>query len=581
MGIKIGFVLLLAASSSILVRAGVPWGYNGGYGGNQGGSRNNTTPTARIQNGSVTGVHSTTYNQDFFLGVPFAQPPVGELRFRNPQSLNSSYNNHDASQYAPSCVGYGGDDIGYPVSEDCLYLNVIRPSGYQHDQLPVGVWIHGGGLVMGGSRDERYNLSFIVENSVKIGKPIIAVSINYRLSGWGFLSSAEVSGSGNTNLGLRDQRLALHWLQDNIAAFGGDTQKVTIWGESAGAASVGWHLTAYNGRDDKLFRAGIMESGNPITYFSYSVEADYQPEYDALVNMTGCADQIDTLDCLRNAPYATINNFFNSTAGSNWNPVVDGDFIQRWGSIQLNQGDFVHVPIIDGANTDEGTSFGPTGINTTAQFAAYAASQATSNRLPAVFADQVPSAYPDTAEYRIPSDAVVGDYTYPPSDGALYRRTAAYGGDVVMIANRRATCQTWAENGVAAYCYRFNTRPAGVPFYLGVPHFQEVAFVFDNTNGYGYNAEHSTINPFQDKPQSYSDLAFLMDASWVSFIYDLDPNSWTGRNGATPAWPAYSTATPQDIVWDANATALAYVESDTFRQEGIQWIIDHALAYKR
>jgi carboxylesterase type B len=92
--------------------------------------------------------------------------------------------------------------------------------------------IHGGGLYMGGASDLRYNLSFIVENSVEIGTPFIGVSIAYRLSAWGFLQSQEVSGSGNTNLGLRDQRLALHWINENIGAFGGDSSKVTIWGES-------------------------------------------------------------------------------------------------------------------------------------------------------------------------------------------------------------------------------------------------------------------------------------------------------------------------------------------------------------
>lgn len=338
MTLLLSTTLLLLAGTSIGA-ANRPWSGN-----HQ--SYDGKVPTVRIRNGTLAGLHSTTYNQDFFLGVPYAQPPVGGLRFRTPQPINKTYNgNLETTEYAPSCVGYGGDDIGYPVSEDCLYLNIIRPCGYDHHALPVGLWIHGGGLVMGGSRDERYNLSFIVQNSVKIGKPIIGVSINYRLSGWGFLSSQEVSGSGNTNLGLRDQRLALHWLQENIAAFGGDNQKVTIWGESAGAASVGWHLTAYNGRDDKLFRAGIMESGNPITYTSYDVEADYQPEYDTLVNMTECSTHIDTLDCLRHASYDTINNFFNSTIGNNWNPVVDGDFIQRWGSIQLNEGAFVHVPV--------------------------------------------------------------------------------------------------------------------------------------------------------------------------------------------------------------------------------------------
>lgn len=94
----------------------------------------------------------------------------------------------------------------------------------------------------------------------------MAVSIGYRLAVWGFLQSSELSDAGQTNIGLRDQRLALHWINENIKAFGGDKDKVTIWGESAGAASVGWHITAYNGRDDGLFRAGIMESGNVVNY---------------------------------------------------------------------------------------------------------------------------------------------------------------------------------------------------------------------------------------------------------------------------------------------------------------------------
>jgi hypothetical protein len=106
-----------------------------------------------------------------------------------------------------------------------------------------------------------------VQNSVNIGKPIIGVSINYRLSAWGFLSgSQEIKDAGNMNLGLRDQRLALQWIQENIDAFGGDHNQVTIFGESAGAASVGFQLTAYSGRDDKLFRGAVMQSGNPINY---------------------------------------------------------------------------------------------------------------------------------------------------------------------------------------------------------------------------------------------------------------------------------------------------------------------------
>ncbi|KAK4547273.1 hypothetical protein LTR36_000928 [Oleoguttula mirabilis] len=542
-----------------------------------------STPTVAIKNGTVTGEHNAAYNQDYFLGVPFAQPPVGELRFRNPQSINATYNSTlAATSYAPECVGYGGDQIGYPVSEDCLYLNVIRPAGYENESLPIGVWIHGGGLFEGGTRDERYNLSFIVDNSVQIGKPIIAVSIAYRISAWGFLQSQEVSGSGNTNMGLRDQRLALHWLQENIAAFGGDAAKVTIWGESAGAGSVGWHLTAYNGRDDGLFRAGIMESGNPVNYGSYRTDIEYQPLYDVIVANSSCQNATDTLDCLRHVPFATINAIFNTTTIADaWNPIVDGDIIARWSSLQLAEGAFVKVPIIDGANSDEGTAFGPTGINTTADFAEHITLNTSGAYIGESFVPSLLDAYPDVCSDWIPPPAEVPcNVTYPQPYGPEYRRSAAYFGDVVMIANRRGACEAWTAHGVPAYSYRFNTRPAGLPWEVGVTHFQEVAFVFDNTNGLGYNAAHSSENPFEDMPESYSQLAKLMSSSWASFIYDQNPNNFTGRHAGTPDWPVYSEGA-ENIVWDANATELAYPEPDTFRQSGIQWILDHATAYHR
>ncbi|KAK5110354.1 hypothetical protein LTR62_006062 [Meristemomyces frigidus] len=540
-------------------------------------------PTVQVKNGTISGVHSSAYNEDFFLGVPFAQPPVGELRFRNPQSINQTFDGtYEATSYAPSCVGYGGDDIGYPLSEDCLYLNVIRPSGYENQELPVGVWIHGGGLTMGGTQDQRYNLSFIVEQSVKIGKPIIGVSIAYRLAAWGFIASQEVSGQGQTNIGLRDQRLALHWLNENIGAFGGDKDKVTIWGESAGAASVGWHLTAYNGRDDGIFRAGIMESGNPVNYNSYRTVQQYQPEYDALVNATNCSSAIDTLDCLRFAPFSTLNTIFNATAGNGWNPIVDGDFIQRWASVQLAEGDFVKVPIIDGANTDEGTAFGPQGINNTADFVADATNQNGQTVLPSVFVPELLEAYSDVcANYVPPPTELSCNYTYGPPQGPGYRRSAGYFGDVVMIANRRGAVSTWTANGVPAYSYRFNTRPAGLPFTAGVTHFQEVAFVFNNTNGYGYNAAHGTINPFTNKTIEFYQLSELMSSSWASFMHDLNPNNFTGRHAGTPDWPVYDNGNPQNIVWDANVTELAYPEADTFRAQGIEFILSHAAAYHR
>ena len=96
-------------------------------------------PTVQVKNGTISGVHSSTYNEDYFLGIPYAQAPINGLRFTNPQSLNSTWNStYDASEYAPSCVGYGNDQLGYPISEDCLYLNVVRPCGYENEKLPIG-----------------------------------------------------------------------------------------------------------------------------------------------------------------------------------------------------------------------------------------------------------------------------------------------------------------------------------------------------------------------------------------------------------------------------------------------------------
>lgn len=120
------------------------------------------------------------------------------------------------------------------------------------------------GFSEGGSADPKYNTSYIVQNSVDIQKPIIVVSINYRLSGFGFLASKEVLEAGVANLGLFDQRLALRWIRENIEAFGGDPSKITIWGESAGGFSVGYHMVGFDGEHDGLFRAGILESGTAL-----------------------------------------------------------------------------------------------------------------------------------------------------------------------------------------------------------------------------------------------------------------------------------------------------------------------------
>ncbi|KAG6956774.1 hypothetical protein JG688_00011278, partial [Phytophthora aleatoria] len=274
--------------------------------------------TVTVKNGSYYGVYQENYDQDLFLGMPYAQPPVGDLRFRNPEPLNSTWTEaKNATEYSPECYGYGSDQwvLGNVISEDCLTINVVRPNGISEGaELPVAVWIHGGGFTEGGSRDPRYNQSYIIKEATDAGMPFIGVSINYRLQAFGFLWGTAVREAGVSNLGLKDQHLALRWVQENIAAFGGDPNKVTIWGESAGAMSVGYQLLAYDGRDDGLYRAAIMESGAPAKMPStYLNTTEWDVYYNNITAAANCSSAADTLGCLRQVPVETLSSIFNSS----------------------------------------------------------------------------------------------------------------------------------------------------------------------------------------------------------------------------------------------------------------------------
>ncbi|KAE9045073.1 hypothetical protein PR003_g11229 [Phytophthora rubi] len=534
-------------------------------------------PTATIKNGSYYGLYQEAYDQHLFLGMPYAQPPVGDLRFRVPQSPNSTWTDvKNATEYSPECYGYGSDQwvLGNVISEDCLTINVVRPSNVSEGgDLPVGVWIHGGGFYEGGSRDPRYNLSYIVSEAAEAGKPFIGVSFNYRLQAFGFLWGTAVKEAGVTNLGFRDQRLALHWVQENIAAFGGDATKVTIWGESAGARGVSYQLIAYGGRDDGLFRGAVMQSGSPVKYIpgAYTNASDWDVYYNNITAAANCSAAADTLACLRLVPVETLSAILNSSVASSasWGPAVDGDYVEDTGPALLSEGKFVRVPILLGTNNDEGTAFGKTGIDTTEEFFEYLVrtkgyDQAKANLLLEL--------YPDIPEIGIPG-TLHGRPGNDTSYGAMYKRVSAYAGDSTMHAPRRYMSEIWAANGLPSYSYRFNVLPAGISQYIGSTHFQEVAFVFYNLDGNGYNNSVAT-DPFLDKPDSYKQLARVMTRMWASFIVDQSPNN----NGVTDVeWPQYSLDDPQNIVFDANMTDLAYIESDLFRAEAIAYMINNSV----
>jgi triacylglycerol lipase len=234
-------------------------------------------------------------------------------------------------------------------------------------------------------------------------------------------------------------------------------------------------------------------------------------------------------------------------------------------SKQLETGSFVHVPLLIGANSDEGTAFGSLGVNNDSDFNDFVMS-----RGPDVETTEIISyLYPD-----IPSIGIPATLVDPPNSTALglqYKRQAAFAGDYLMIAPRRALCEIWSGYKIPVYCYRFNVLTAGLAPEVGSTHFQEVAFVFDNVHGYGYAVD--VTNPFLGQPPTYVQLAKFMSRMWVSFIANLDPNEHGIQS--LSKWPVYDISDgrgAQNMLFDTNITTLAYPERDTHRAEAIAFI---------
>ena len=223
------------------------------------------SPTVTTPLGDYAGIEHSTLPVSRFLGIPYAQPPTGQRRFAPPAPIAEPWSTpFNATAFGPECIGYGFVTPGVPMSEDCLTVNVWTPTASidgtsSNEKLPVVVWIHGGAMIAGGATSATYDWSNFVAK-----ERVVGVSLQYRLSGWGFFASEELLAEKSVNVALQDQREALRWVKKNIAAFGGDPAKVTIWGESAGALSVGLHLIGWGGTGDGLFQRAAMSSGGPI-----------------------------------------------------------------------------------------------------------------------------------------------------------------------------------------------------------------------------------------------------------------------------------------------------------------------------
>ena len=478
--------------------------------------------------GPVQGAATDTARQ--FTGIPFAAPPVGDLRWKPPADVTPWTSPLDATQGAPPCMSFQlSGAVATGTSEDCLTLNVWAPLA-QTTKAPVLVWIFGGAFIAGDAEDPGYDGS-----SLAAGQNVIVVTLNYRLGPLGFLSSqalaTEEGAAVAPSFGLLDQRAALQWVQRNVAAFGGDPGNVTLFGESAGAWSTCVHLAMPG--SSGLFQRALLESGNcggPL----YVAPADAQAQAEQLAQAVACTDPSTELACLRGKDAGTVLTALAGrkagvgAQGAVWGPVVDGVELPTLPIHALTAGTFNKVPVLLGTNHDEGNLFtylyDQTGTLAASDVQAIVTTNFGAANAPAIMARYTGASYPT------PESSLSAVITY----------------GVFACAARRAARALEAA-GVPVFLYQF-THPfnPGLASGLGAAHSFEIPYVWGNT-------WLGARPPDTDQP-----LITSMQGYWGRFATAGDPNG-----GGAPAWPPYSTDTDQNIVLDLTvATASGLDSSD-------------------
>ncbi|KAI0645330.1 carotenoid ester lipase precursor [Trametes meyenii] len=518
-------------------------------------------PVVFLDNATIIGATDGTTTR--FLGIPYAQPPIEDLRLHLPRPVPPYHGLIDATTFGNQCLQqdlvlspfpadvpiaaqrYLKDFISIvdvPQSEDCLNLNVIVPTNSTlFSKLPVLVWIYGGGYQHGSNAVEPGET--IVARSIEIGYPIIYVAMNYRLSAFGFLGGKEVKKAGVGNLGLQDQREAFRWIQKYITAFGGDPFKVTIWGQSAGSISVALHMLTNDGDNEGLFRAGFLESGAPGPYGDI---LELQNTYDQIVNDAGCSNTKDSLECLRSISANVLRAAMNKSPSfvdyvqlnTPWNAHADGVFVTEPPEYLLLRGNIARIPIVVGNVEDEGSAFAFPSLNVTTdeEFAAYIST----NFFPKASKKEIEKIlklYP--ADPAAGSPFGTGDaYAYSPQ----YKRISAFQGDWIEQAPRRLfTRQLSRVQPVYAFLSK-----AGKINGIGAAHGSELPNVY----GCGDMADYL-----------------------IRFASTLNPNG----DGAFH-WPRYTQDNPQLLTFQDGEVPLA-LSLDTYRAEAIDYVTELSLAY--
>lgn len=476
-------------------------------------------PIVQLHSGRVEGY--SAHGVDAFLGIPYAKPPVGELRWQRPLSAKSWQGIKKTTAFGPSCLQtpFKGSATPLPdnYSENCLTLNVWRPSSGK-GRLPVMVWIYGGGFVNGGSASPVYSGKAFAKSGV------IFVSFNYRLGRLGFFAHPALSGNlFRGNYGLMDQIKALRWIQDNIISFGGDPNNVTVVGESAGGYSIHALLTSHYSRN--LFNKAIIESGGG----RYQINGQY-PWKQAQQTGVQFAKQLGIDDASGEQALAQMRALPGKTIAGDlnlWNmwpqrktysgPMMDGHVISQNPEQAYRAGDFAHVPLLVGANDDD------MGI----------IRQHYKNReqLLSIFGpnrSQAATAYRDIHN----TDALA----------ALIARQR------MMIEPARFVAQEFARQNVPVWEYRFGyVADARKGQWQGARHASEIAYVFktlDSTYG-------KAVTPRDQK------MADLIHQYWVNFAKTGNPNG-----ASLPHWPDYSSKADQLMWFSPRGAADSHAQQD-------------------
>ncbi|KPI34395.1 Carboxylesterase 4A [Cyphellophora attinorum] len=371
-------------------------------------------PEIVLRQGKVRGV--TLERGDFaqqveaFYRIPYAQPPVGELRFKRAQPVpDSNTTVYDSQTYGPRCPGKqllavpGASDD----SEDCLTANIFRPANTSGQLMPVAVYFHGGAFNRGTAK--IHDTASMVSHAAQ---PIVAVSFNYRLGALGFLNSAATAREGILNLGLWDQVLLLSWVQDNIRAFGGNPDDVTVMGLSAGAHSIGHHLL--NGKS--VFHKAITESGGATSRALHPPDSQlHEEQYQLFLDELNCT----TVQCLRELPSSAVTaasskvfDAYNHFVRWAWQPVIDNELVP---GRTLDQNWPKNIAVITGFNHNEGTMYVPKDMSTPAQFDTFFQTLLphVTERVAALYPQEEYIEWrPDRGEQYMRVEAAYGQYAY-------------------------------------------------------------------------------------------------------------------------------------------------------------------------